>query len=164
MYFRTRPAGTGIAHGPEVVFLPHPHDSAFRQIFHLIPEGKSLVIVLKDGHPEFLRRNTQLHGEKLPGKTDSLFLEIIAEGKIPEHFKKGVMTGSVSNVLKVVVLATGPNTTLTGNRPDIIPFVLTHEHGLELHHSGIGEKEGWIVFGDEGGTVDGRMAILDKIV
>ncbi|EKD36680.1 MAG: hypothetical protein ACD_75C01413G0001 [uncultured bacterium] len=108
-----------------------------------------LVIVLIDRDPEFLRIDAKFNGKKIPGETDGFFLEIVAEGKVAEHFEKGMVPGGVSDIFQIVVLAAGPDTPLTGNCPHIITFLLTHKHGLELHHACIGKEQRRVVFGDE---------------
>ena len=50
-----------------------------------------------------------------------------------------MMPCRITDILQVVVLAAGPDTTLAGNSPHILPLLLAHEDPLELYHSGIGE-------------------------
>jgi len=80
---------------------------------------------------------------------DSFFLEIIAKTEVAKHFKKGMMSGRIADILEVVVLSSGPNTTLAGCGPVIIPLVLSHEDRFKLDHSGIGKQQRRVVCGYE---------------
>ena len=73
------------------------------------------------------------------------FLEIIAEGKIAQHFKKRVMAGGISNIFEVVMLASGADTFLGRHRTNIFAFLVAGEDILELHHARIGEQQGRVV-------------------
>ena len=53
--------------------------------------GKSVELVAEGG-------DTELDGEEVPGKTNCFLLEIIAEGKVTKHFKKGVMASGVADI------------------------------------------------------------------
>jgi len=72
-------------------------------------------------------------------------LEVIPKAEVSQHFKEGVMTRGVTDVLKVIVLSTRANTTLRGSCPDIGSFLTPEEDILELHHPGIGEKKRRII-------------------
>jgi len=54
---------------------------------------------------------------------------------------------------QVIVLAARPDAPLAGDGLGVGPFILAHEHHLELHHAGIGEEQGGVILRDEGGTV-----------
>ncbi|EKD50383.1 MAG: hypothetical protein ACD_62C00557G0004 [uncultured bacterium] len=70
-----------------------------------MPEVKSLVIILIDGHPQFVFGQFDHLGQKLPRKTNGTGLEIIAKTEIAEHFKKSVVTGCAPHIFEIVVFA-----------------------------------------------------------
>jgi hypothetical protein len=51
----------------------------------------------------------------------------------------------VAHLFEVVVLAAGADAFLAGGSPRVIPLLLAEEGALELHHTGIGEKQRRIV-------------------
>jgi hypothetical protein len=73
-----------------------------------------------------------------------------------------MVPGGVPDVFQVVVLAAGPDTPLAGDGLGVRPFILTHEHQLELNHAGIGEEQGGVILGDEGRTVDDGVSFAFK--
>ncbi len=52
-----------------------------------------------------------------------------------------MMTGSISNVFKIVVFAPGPHAFLTRGRTHIRPGLLSKKYLLELDHTGVSKKE-----------------------
>ena len=70
---------------------------------------------------------------------DGIVLEIIAETKIAQHLKKGVVTGRVADILQIVMLAACTNATLGRGSPNIRPIFAPKENILELDHSGVGK-------------------------
>ena len=52
------------------------------------------------------------------------------------------MPGGIADVFKIVMFAAGTHTALAGDCFIVLPFILTHEHRLELYHPGIGEQPG----------------------
>ena len=52
-------------------------------------------------------------GQKLPAITNRLALEVIAKTEIPEHLKESVVSGGVSHIFQIVVLATRTHTFLS---------------------------------------------------
>ena len=73
---RTGTTGTG-ADFPEIILHP---DNPFRgQTNILVPDFKCFIIVGIDGNPKFFRRQAQFDCYKLPGPSDGILLEIIAE-------------------------------------------------------------------------------------
>jgi hypothetical protein len=46
-------------------------------------------------------------GQKIPRKLDCAFLEIVAEGKVAEHFEECVVARGVAHIVEVIVLAAG---------------------------------------------------------
>ena len=55
------------------------------------------------------------------------------------------MARGITDVLQVIVLATGAYTTLAAGGPLVVALLLAKENILELHHAGIHKQQGWIV-------------------
>ena len=55
------------------------------------------------------------------------------------------MARGITNVLQVIVLATGTHTTLAAGGPLVAALFPAKEYILELHHAGIHKQQGWIV-------------------
>ncbi len=59
---------------------------------------KTVTYSLSLGEAELLR-------QQLPGESDGVLLEIVAEGKIAQHLEEGVVAARVADVVEIVVLA-----------------------------------------------------------
>ena len=70
------------------------------------PDVEGLVVVLEDRDDEIFRPEKPTpFGQQRPGELDRLFLEVVAEGEVPEHLEEGVVARRAADVLEVVVLA-----------------------------------------------------------
>src|SRR5690606_10254212 len=107
--FGARAAGAGVAHRPEIVRAGDAGDAAFGQAGDLLPQVEGLVVVDIDGGHQPVCGDAEGLGDQVPGTLDGVFLEIVAGGEIPHHFKAGVVTGGVADVVQIVVLAAGAN-------------------------------------------------------
>ncbi len=65
-------------------------------------------------HPEFFLGQFDYVNQIFPGPGDGFFLEIIAEGKIAEHFEKGMMAGGDADIFQIVMFAAGADAFLAG--------------------------------------------------
>ena len=99
-------------------------------------------------------------GDQLHRVGDGLLLEIIAEGKIAEHFEEGVVAIGEADIFEVVVLAAGANAFLAGGGAVVVALLEAEEDVLELVHAGVGEKQSGIVGGDERRTAHDFVAAL----
>ena len=72
-------AGTGIAHGPEIILFTQAEDPLGGELHLFIPYLERLVVVLVDAHPQLVRRDTHDLRQKFPSPGDGLVLEIITE-------------------------------------------------------------------------------------
>ena len=77
-------------------------------------------------------------------------LEIIAKTEIAQHFKKRMVTGSVTYIFQVVMLAARTHTALAGCRPDVFALLTAQERVLKLHHPRIGKQQGRVVAWNQG--------------
>ena len=151
-------AGTGVAHGPEVVLVPQPHDQGVGHPGHLAPQGPRLLVCLVDGVDEAPGVERVLPGEQLVGEGDGLLLEVVAEGEVAQHLEEGVVPRGAAHVLQIVVLAPGAHALLRAGGPGVSALGLAREDVLELVHACVGEQQGRIVAGDQRGAGDGLMA------
>ena len=109
--------------------------------------------------PNHVRRSNQL-----PGERDGVLLEIIAEGKIPQHLEKSVMAIGEADVFEVVVLAAGAHALLRGSGALVVALLEPQENVLELVHPRVGEEQRGIADGHQRGTAHDAMAVGGKKV
>ena len=117
--FGARATRPGVAHLPEVVrrigcalIVTNAHNPIRRNTNLLGPDIIGFVIGGIDGNQQLLLWKFQYRGQKTPGKGNSVTLEIITKTEVTQHLEEGVMTSRVTDVIQIVVLTTGPNTTL----------------------------------------------------
>ncbi len=168
-------AGAGVAHRPEVFFQSGNADDAILGRADFFPaicgfaihgqfiagdfrstEYGEVELVERDGEPIFA-------GDKLPRVGDGLFLEIIAEGKISEHFEKREVTVREADVFQIVVLAARAHAFLAGSGRLVVALLEAEENVLELVHPGVGEEQRGIIRRDERRAAhDAMAALLEK--
>src|SRR5690606_16185888 len=165
----TRAAGTGITHRPEVVrgigrtaIVADAHHALGGHADLLRPDVIGLVIGVIDGDPELVLRQPQPvgGGKELPGVVNGVALEIIAEAEVAQHLEKGVVTRSVTDVLQIIVLATGAHALLAADRPGIGPFLQAQKAVLELVHAGVGEQQRRVICRHQRTGGDSGMPLL----
>ena len=88
---RTRPAGSRVAHRPEVLVLVEAEDLFFRQADLVPPQDVGFVIFAENARDQTIAGNPQGLGHELPGVDDGVFLEVVAEGEVSEHLEEGVV-------------------------------------------------------------------------
>src|SRR5438132_4293335 len=160
----TGAARTGVAHLPEIIFLPHPNDPTGRYTDHPFPEAMGLIVLAKHRDPELVLRQPDHACQKVPREPDGVLLEVIPERKIPEHLEERMMASGIADVLQVIMLAACPQALLYRHRPLVGASLLAQEHALELVHAGIGEQESGISLRNQRGTGHGPVPMLDKIL
>src|SRR5437867_1198514 len=159
----TGAARTGVAHLPEVIFLPHPNDPSGRYTDHPFPEAIGLIVLAKHCDPELVLRQPDHACQKVPREPDGVLFEVVSERKVPEHLEERVVASGIADVLEVIVLAACPQALLYRHRPLVGAGLLAQEPTLELVHAGIGEQESGISLRNQRGTGHGRVPMLDKI-
>ena len=87
-------------------------DLLIGQARDLFPPRCGFIIIVIDGDEQFVFRQTIHIGDQCPGVIDRLFLEIIAKRKIPQHFEERVVTGCVTDIFKIIMLAACTDTFL----------------------------------------------------
>ncbi len=143
--FRTRTAGAGITHCPEIVARRNADDAIIRKTGDLLPEIRSVVICVINGDKELIFVEAKLFCDQVPRMADRFFLEVVAKGEITEHFKERVVTSRVADIVQIVVLAAGAHAFLRSGRAAVWALFKTGKDVLELHHARIGEHECWVV-------------------
>lgn len=164
-----RTAGAGIGHLPEIVrcigralVVADAYDALRRQADHVVPEVVGFVVGVVD-------RDQQALLGKLPDLGQQPFatprrwplLEVVAEGPIAQHLEERVVAGGIPHRIQVVVLAAGPQARDIG-RTHVAAFLRPQEHVLELHHAGVGEQQGGIVAGHQGGGRHDGVALAGE--
>ena len=157
--FGTGAARAGIAHGPEIVFFAHAHDAVGGQPGNLGPDGRSFVIFAEHRDPELFLGQFKLLAYKFPGPGDGFALEIVAERKVAQHFKKRVVARGAAHVFKVVVFARNTQAFLAGSGAAVCALFLAKKQLFELHHASIGEQQGGVVGRNDGAGFDNFMLV-----
>ncbi|MNF84686.1 hypothetical protein D3C84_670580 [compost metagenome] len=162
-------AGTGVAHGPEVVgriggalVVADAHHALVGNPDFLGPDVVGLVIGGVDGDPELVLRQLQplVAGEEFPGVVDGVALEVVAEAEVAQHLEEGVVTSGVADVFQVVVLAAGTYAFLAGSGAGVGALLQAKEAVLELVHPRVGEQQGRVVARNQGAGSDTGMPLL----
>ncbi len=160
-------AGAGVAHGPEVVLGAELVDPVGRDALRL-PEVEGLLVpgqaplAVEDGgrQPRGVEAEPPVAGDELPAPGDGVLLEVVAEGEVAQHLEEGVVPRGEAHVLEVVVLAAGAHALLGGGGAGVVALLPPGEDVLELDHARVGEEQGRVVLGDEGGGGDAAVAAL----
>ena len=96
--FTTRTAGTRVSHRPKIVFVTQAGKPVWIHTDSLNPDVFSLLIRVMNCHPKTFFGKTQPFRQKIPGKPNGIFLEVVAKTEIPKHFKKCVMTSGIPHI------------------------------------------------------------------
>ena len=147
--FRAGPARAGIAHGPEIVRRADPDDPGIVEAGDLFPQRCGFIVFGIDRDEQLFRIEREFLCAQLPAEFDGLFLEIVAEGEIPQHFKEGMVAGRVADIVEVIVLAAGADTFLRRGGARGRRGLGAGEDVLERHHAGIHEQQGRVVLRDQ---------------
>jgi hypothetical protein len=155
---RVRSARAGVAHGPEVVVVPHALDPLGREAHLGDPYLLGLVVAVVDRDPQALGVQTEDVGQQPPGHGDGVFLEVVAEAEVAQHLEEGAVVGVRADDLDIeraeaLLHAGGPR---PGRR------LIADEVGLEGDHAGDGEQHRGVV-GDEAGGGDRGVAPLGEV-
>jgi hypothetical protein len=148
-------AGTGVAHGPEV--LVQTHDLAVAEAGDLLPEHGGLVVAGGDGDHQPRGIKLQFLGDEPPRVLDRAFLEIVAEGEVPQHFEEGLVAAGVAHIVEVIMLAAGAHALLHRGRAGRGWRFGAGEIVLERHHAGVDEQQSRIVLRHQGSRRDDQV-------
>ena len=114
--FRAPAARSRVAHLPEVVVGAQLEDPLRRHV--TAPDVVGLAVARnaraapEDGHHQAVGRQLPHVGQDFPGELNRLLLEVVAEGKVAEHFEERVVVQRRSDVVQVVVLSADAHHTL----------------------------------------------------
>ncbi len=128
-------AGSGLAHRPEIVTRGDADDLGVGKAGDLLPKAERLVVVVVDGNEQTVGLQAKGLGDQLPGESDGVGLEIVAEREIAEHLEERVVARGIADVIEVVVLAAGAHALLRRRGPRIGPALVAGEDVLERHHA-----------------------------
>ena len=169
--FAARTAGAGVAHLPEVVFQPHLKDAVLRHALRspqVIGFGVALqaAFAVKDRHVQLVFRNPipLRRSNQLPRIGNRIFLEIIAERKIPQHLKKRVMPIGESDIFQIVVLAAGAHALLRSGGARVVALLQPQKNVFKLVHPRVGEQQRGIVRRDQRRRMHLLVPLLHKEV
>ena len=109
--FRTGTTGTGVPHLPEIVFIKTGEPFGTHAHFFQ-PDIRGFIIRNMHRDPQPLFRQAQGARQEFPRELDGFALEVVTEAEVTQHFKEGVVTGGITHIFQIVVLATGANTAL----------------------------------------------------
>ena len=97
---RAGAAGTGTVL-PEIVRLAEAVNALRCDADFVPPDIEGLVIFLIDGGIETIRLESHNLGQELPAPVNGLTLEVIAEGKVTEHLKKGAVARGLADIVDI---------------------------------------------------------------
>ena len=99
--------GWTLTNVPEVILV---RDQVVLSNPDFTPLIVSVVVlgVVGDVEPLGVKIEPLVAGQQFPGPRNNLVLEVVTNGEVPQHFKHGVVPGSLPNVFNIV----GPNTLL----------------------------------------------------
>ena len=102
---RAGAAGAGIAHLPEVVLGGNADNPLVGKPRYFFPDIVGLVVGMENRNRQLFFRNHKFFRQQLPGIENRLFLKIIAEREVAEHFKKRMVAHIVADAVQIIVLA-----------------------------------------------------------
>src|SRR2546421_8087562 len=146
MDFAARPAWSGLAHLPEIIFLAETQN-ALTRCADLCPKLLSLfvwpdlIVAFKNGEPHARRIELIFIDQKVPRKLDRVFFEVIAERKIADHFEESLVTRGLADFVQIVVLAAGAQTFLRRAGANIVALLNSQKHIFELIHTRVGDQQ-----------------------
>ncbi len=157
-------AGAAVAHGPEVVVGGDADDLLVREARHLLPDVEGLIVGVVDGDQQACGVQAELLGQQAPGALDGVVLEVVAEREIAQHFKEGVVTRGVADVVQVVVLAAGAHAFLRAGGAVVGRGRRAGEIVLERHHARVDEQQGRVVLRHERSRLHLLVAVGGEVV
>ena len=155
MDFRAGTAGAA-ADFPEVVF--QTDNTLVRNTYNVVPDLIRLIIGGMNGNIQLIPGQFQLFGQKFPAPGNNLFLEVIAERKVSQHFKIGMVACRTSHVFNIA----GAHTLLACGHTGRRRLHLSGKERLERSHAGADQKQGRIILGNQGCTGQAHMSPFFK--
>src|SRR3546814_12284274 len=78
-------------------------------------------------------------GDQRPRMVDRLFLEIVAEGEIPQHFKESMMPRRIADIVEIIMLAARAHAFLRRYRGAVRALLQPRADILDRHHARVYE-------------------------
>src|SRR5262245_35364106 len=172
--FCTGTTWPGIAHLPEIVglklltsrFVADTNDTFLWQACHLLPNLKSFIVGVINGHHQSSGIDAQpvLARHEFPTEANSILFEVIAETEVTEHLEESMVPRRVTDVFQIVVFAAGTHTALRTRSTVVLTFVFAQENVFELNHPGICEQQCGIVPGHQRTGGHDLMALTAEVL
>ncbi len=146
-------AGARFAHHPKIVLLvSHDdvdggikpgflEDSRPNGMRFLVEFGRVAFSGFVYGRVEAFGREFPNIHKQFPAPFDGFFFEVVSERPVAEHLEEGVVVGVETDVLQVVVLASGSDAFLGVCGPGVWGFLVPEKIRDELVHPGVGEEK-----------------------
>ncbi|MNX80834.1 hypothetical protein D3C86_1125030 [compost metagenome] len=157
-------ARTVVAHGPEVVGGGDADDLLVGEAGDLLPDVEGFVVGVIDGDQQTAGIKAEFLGQQAPGALDGVVLEVVAEREVAQHFKEGVVTRGVADVVQVVVLAAGAHAFLRRRRALVGRGGGAGEIVLERHHARVDEQQGRVVLRHQRSRLHLLVAVGREVV
>ena len=132
------------------------------QACDFFPVACGFVIGVIDGDAQLVFRDVEVFGQQLPSEGDRLFFEVIAERKVPQHFKERMVAGGIAHIVQIVVLTARAHRFLRCGGALVITRFNACEAILELNHARIGEHQGRVVARHQGRAVDHLVTVAGE--
>ena len=150
--FAVRSAGA-FADFPEVVFKFE--DAVVRQADHVVPVIISFVVVRINRNVQLVLIQFEDFRQEFPRPGDGFFFEVVAEGEVPQHFKKRMVTGRAADVVDIA----GADALLARRNPVGRRYELARKIRLQRSHAGANEQQARVVLGNQGKTMQNQMLL-----
>src|SRR5690606_29586086 len=143
---------SGVAHLPEVVLSVAKQNTVIAndgtpQVARLLIDRQSVFLVAtKDGDIQAVFWKFVYIGEKFPCPGDGFFLEVVAKRPVAEHLEHRMMIRVDAHLFQVVVFAAYAKAFLCVRYACTDRPCVAEEVVLELHHAGVGEEQGRVIF------------------
>ena len=145
---------------PEVILFAQADHVVFGDADRLGPDIIGLVIVLIDRDIQAVSGDFQLFGQELPSPGNDLFLEIILEAEVAQHFKEAAMACGNADALNI----RGTDALLAGGNAVAGRFFLAKEPLFHRCHTAVDKQQAGVVFGHQREAAKAQMAFAFKIV
>ena len=127
------------------------------------PNFVGFLVLLVDRNEEFLLRQFEIFGDKLPRELYRFLFKVVAEGEVSQHFKEGVVAGGIAHLFQVVVFSAYPQTFLAGGCPRSGGFLFTQKILFKGNHPRVYKEQGRVVLGNEGKGFKPLVFFLFKV-
>ena len=170
MNLRARPAGSRIAHLPEVVMLVAIDDMVLREV--LLPVAGRLIVTtdalclvaFENRYVKVFRVEMEHVDEIFISVIDCALLEVIAEAPVTQHLEHGVVAQRriTSHLLQVVMLAAHTQALLRIGAAARLRLLCSEDNIFPLVHTSIGKHQRRVVLDNHWGRRYDNMSFRLK--